>query len=276
MDNSLFFHSAEADQINPSGKYCETEDILTIFDALPSNSLLILDIDDTIGRLPHALGIDPWFLFRIDKFISQGLDEVSAKQKAVELYTKIQLASTQMVGIHQGVDMGRAIDALKARGVTVIGLTARNHMIKHNTHLQLASMGVKLSSEAFKNRTFKVHDKTIEMDDGIIFCNGQNKGAVLNDLKSSLLQKTPQAITYVDDSEKNCQHVFDALSDWPVEYQVCHYQYRQRHLPFEEKHKIMTFIQEAHFLAHKAILPDDNVSSRLRLNEEFLTGKCHI
>lgn len=266
MPEPHFFTTATSDA-SIFLQYCESDDILKIFDEIPDHSILITDIDDTIGRLPYTIGIDPWFLFKIQQYISEELSDSEAKEKAVALYTAIQLISTKMVPLHKTIDIGLAIEKLKERGVTVIGLTARNHRIIDNTHQQLTSIGVTFSEGFLAARTFEVEGKKVEIERGGVFCNGVNKGAVLAYLKDNLLSTSPKKIVYIDDSSRNCQHVRDELSKWKIDHLVCHYQYRARHLPFTNEHKQITAIQESHFMAHHEILSDEQVILRSGMHE---------
>ncbi len=229
-----------------------------ILAGIPPDSLLVLDIDDTIGRLEHVLGLDPWFRNRLNEFIEQEGDFYTALILTIALYNPIQQASPSMIPVDDSFSITELVDDLKQKGVTVIGLTARNNALVDATLRQLESLDFSFSQGVLEDSTFKLDGKDIEIKDGIIFCDGSNKGSVLLEAEKYLVGNLSDYhhITFVDDSIRNCNNMKDALDAKKLPYKIWHYPYAEVNHQFTSVEKDIANTQETYFLEHGTIPSD--------------------
>jgi hypothetical protein len=252
-------------------KLLQSSDMGHILSHAHANSLVFLDIDDTIGRVPQTLGLDAWFRFRIQQYANEGHTNAQALASAVEIYNAAQLASICMVPLHEDIRIAPLIEELKSKNIKVLALTARNNLLTEKTLTLLKSMDVHFSDDVLKEGHFLLNNKPVEIKNGVVFANGNNKGVCLEQLvqlghfETNLLSY--KSVTFVDDSLKNCTEVAESLEKMQVpEFKVWHYNYAETYLPFTEQDKTRSAIQERYLLEHQILLNNDEADGRLARN----------
>jgi hypothetical protein len=263
-----FFDKKEETTPENTVDISKSQDIKSIFSSIPDDALLLMDIDDTVGRLPQSIGLDPWFRFRIEQFVSEGHEPSQALSSAIEIYNQVQFASHKMIPLDKSVDIGREISSLKLRGVKVIGLTARNKALTDITHEQLRSLNVAFSENVLTSALFDINGRVVEINEGVIFADGSHKGKTFRGAEPYFLRSLSDFshVTFVDDSQKNCRHVVETFEDMALRNtSVWHYQYAEEHHPFLDKHKTIAGVQEQYFQRTNLILTDKQAEDRLDL-----------
>lgn len=245
-----------------SGQVIKHDDISHILSHAQAGSLVILDLDDTVGRVSQTMGLDAWFRFRLQTFQDEGLPFSAALASAVILYNLSQLHSQQMVFVDKNHNMAVLIQQLKDKHVTVIALTARNHEIADKTLELLKNLGVSFSEGVLKNGSFEFKNKHIEIKEGIIFSDGSHKGECLEqliELEYFLINFfSIKDVSFVDDSERNCKAVAETFTKLKLATaKVWHYVYAELHHTYTESDHQRAQIQERHLLEHKVLLTDD-------------------
>ena len=226
---------------------------------------MFLDLDDTVGRVSQAMGLDAWFRFRISQFASDGHEPSQALEKAIILYNQAQLASMQYLAVESDVDIGQEIASLQSRDIHVFGLTARNHLIAEKTHELLATLNVSFSHHALSDHSFELNGKSILVRQGIIFANGQHKGMCIEQAHALDLFKTPllsyEDLHFIDDSHRNCQHVAETAHKLALQdkFSITHYTYAEKFLPFCDQQKRIAAIQETELIETGKLLSDNEV-----------------
>lgn len=264
-------HSSENKQA--PCKVLKSTDIEHILSHPKPGSLVILDIDDTVGRVSQTIGLDAWFRFRIEQYASEGHQPSQALTKAIEIYNMAQLASKQMVAVDRSKNIAALVLELKNKGIKVIGLTARNHHLTQKTLSLLDSLGVSFSDDVLNNGSLELNSKPVEVMNGVIFANGNHKGLCL-ELAIEQGQFSTDfhaytSVSFVDDSEKNCHAVAESLTKLKIaDCSVWHYHYAETHLAFEESDKERSAIQEAHLLEFNTLLTDEEADQVLS-NRKF-------
>ncbi len=233
-------------------------------------SLVILDLDDTVGRVPQTIGLDAWFRFRMQQFINGGYDTEQALQRAIVIYNLAQLNSTHMIKVDPGIDIAQHIEALKAKGVKVIALTARNGALRDKTLQLLQTLGVSFSEDVLKNGALNFDGKIIEIKNGVIFSEGKNKGLCLEMVIEQGYFEIPfdtfEEVDFVDDSKRNCDLVAESSSRLTPSVRVWHYTYAEQRLQFVDAHKIRASIQESYLLQQGVLLDDESADRAIRLH----------
>jgi hypothetical protein len=169
------------------------------------DTLVLIDIDDTIFIPAQTLGSDVWYGSRMEKYKAQGLSSVEAKEKALsELRAIRQLTQVQLVE----PDTAKVIEELQKQGIACLGVTAQGLALATETVRHLNSLGVNFSqSVPFDGQDcyFLNNDHGVLFRQGVLFTSGTAKYSAV-----SLLLKAknylPKAMLLIDDKEK---HVVD-------------------------------------------------------------------
>lgn len=241
-------------------------DIAHILSTATSDSLFILDIDDTVGRVSTSIGLDAWFRFRMQQYIMEGHNQSEALANAIILYNMVQLASRTMVPVDETHHIAPLIAGLKAIGAKVIGLTARGHELTDKTIELLGTLGVMFSADVLPNTMFILNEKPIVIKSGVIFANGNHKGQCLelaHRLGHITLDGTYGHVHFADDSKRNCDQVAESLIVLNIRKStVWHYDFAEKHLKFDDTHKARAAIQEATLKAESILLTDEEADAR--------------
>lgn len=248
-----------------------SDSIKSVFSKIKPGSVVFLDLDDTVGRVSQAMGLDAWFRFRISQFASDGHEPSQALEQAILLYNQAQLASKQYLAVEADVDIGQEIATLQSRNIDVFGLTARNHTIAAKTHELLATLNVRFSHHALNDHSFELNGKSVLVSQGIIFANGQHKGKCIEQVHEISLFKTPllsyEDLHFIDDSHRNCQHVAESAYNLALhdKFSIIHYTYAENFLPFCDKQKQLAAIQEQVLTERGTLLNDSEASIALAI-----------
>ncbi|MBT4855930.1 DUF2608 domain-containing protein [bacterium] len=180
-------------------KIYETNNFSDVLKHVDSDTLVLLDIDNTLAR-PKGnchIGSDPWFydLLKEKKDINLALPDYCLGSVNIDL----QPAEKNTVSV---------FNKLKKTCPT-IGLTARNLYISSDTVLQLEKIDINFDGDNIPSQesvyySHKDHPSTYHH--GILFCGVNEKEAVIPFLLKQL-KKRPKTIIFVDDKEKNLKTV---------------------------------------------------------------------
>lgn len=252
-------------------------DIAFILSDIKPGSLLILDIDDTVGRVSQTLGLDAWFRYRIQQFIDDGHPESEALAQTIVIYNMAQLASRQMIPVDNANPVGPLINAIKSKGASVIGLTARNDVLVEQTLNLLATNAVEFSQDVLIDGAFTLDNRRVCVKNGVIFANGNNKGlcieSALTDRFFIKMLHSFSQVDVVDDSARNCDAIAESLNKLLIpNSRVWHYTYAEQILRFEEVNKARAKVQEHHLVNYHRLLNDEEADEELRQGQG-LTGK---
>lgn len=179
------------------------------------DTLLVLDLDNTVMTHQIAFGGDAWFE-RLWSHVAQKKMELAAAQPSLmsvyntaQHFVKTSAVEPNIVGI---------IKALQDIGIPIVGLTARGYSIRHQTLRQLADMGVDFSRNSI------VPDDELSYQGGVIFCAGGDKGVNLTSFMSRL-GRTPNHIVMLDDKKKHLERVMIALKQLGIHFTGFRYGY---------------------------------------------------
>lgn len=201
----------------------ETKHFKEISSQVVPDTLVIVDIDDTL-LVPHQmLGCDEWFKYRINKYQKEGmnasdaLERTLAESEAVRHLTKMEI-------VEPGTE--KIIQSLQEKGYCVMGLTLQGLALATRTSQQLQANGFNLSKNAIckQDNHFLVHGHSMLLRNGILFTSGTSKGEAL----SILLDKIdvhPKRIVLIDDRASNLEDVEKMAKKRGVEFIGLRYGY---------------------------------------------------
>ena len=165
------------------------------------DTCLVLDLDNTVMESSLELGGDQWFSGMLKHAIQVESNNEIAFASVLLIYYAVQNhVRTKAVE----PEISKIIRALQDIGIPVIALTARGHSIMQPTIRQLNAIGIDFSRRSMST------ESSVSYEQGIIFCNGQNKGSALDGFlkKCSYL---PRHIVMLDDKKTHLAHVMDAV-----------------------------------------------------------------
>ena len=171
-------------------------------------TLIVFDIDNTIGHHTHLIGSDQWVSYHIEQKMKEGLNVLQATQAILPLYFEIQYV-IDLIPVEALTTA--LIKHLQKLGIIVVALTLRSLQIHERTVEQLSAIDIDFSISAFgKDLLYGPEELQYLYNHGIIFCASHNKGVVLKHILAQLNHK-PTKIIAVDDKVHHLQAIKSAF-----------------------------------------------------------------
>ncbi|MCH9628060.1 MAG: hypothetical protein S4CHLAM2_17100 [Chlamydiales bacterium] len=220
---------------------------------IKADTLLILDIDDTLMVPTQMLGCDEWFQERMRHHLSQGkpggeaLERSLAEWEAVRHLTDMRLCEpTTHTIVHK----------LQENGTTVMGLTTQGLALATRTRQQLLDLDIDLMTTAPSRQDyyFTLADHGILYRHGILFTSGRAKGQALFYLLDHL-KIEPKHIIFVNDKASHINDVKGVADARGVEFVGLRYAYSDQPKKLfspEVAHYQFTHSTLTHFLSDEA------------------------
>lgn len=179
-------------------------------------TLIAFDIDNTIATMDQELGSDQWFTFKLDAYKEEGFPAEEAFDKTLQVFTHLN----ENIDLEKVENSPQLIQELKdTKNVLTIGLTARSNVKR--TLRQLDKIGIHFRSSLLPQKEFKLAtpdlDRPAGYSNGIVFCNGNNKGAMLLEFLKKIDYR-PKKIIFVDDKMSNVLSVEKAVKQKGIEF----------------------------------------------------------
>ena len=232
----------------------EIKHVREILNHIPDNTTLVLDLDNTVMTSCLDLGGDAWFTSLITEVVAQHDDPKLAMLWAVTLYSSVQNFIRTKAVEDETVDI---VKSCQDKGLTVLGLTARNVTTIPATLKQLANIGIDFT----KNCNIPNHGTSFV--DGIIFCGGGHKGEHLSAFLMQHQLTTLPHVTMMDDKRRHLEDVQATLELLGIEFSGYRYGFLDQHV--ECFNSVSAQSQLALLAPH---LPDhaQNAARNLKLN----------
>ena len=185
-------------------------------------TLVVLDLDDTVLTYGQYLGTDKWFSEEVKMRMAQGHSLDEAKN-----YVLTHLPTIAEHSIHdvrpvepQIPDIIRELQ--NSSNINCIVLTSRGTPLRKATFGQLSSTAINLNFNQglFENQSFKFQQvKNAVFHKGVAFTNGAHKGEALLELLQ-ILNYSPKNIIFVDDKTYNVTNIENSLNtlNVPISY----------------------------------------------------------
>jgi uncharacterized protein DUF2608 len=173
-----------------------------------SDTLLILDIDDTLLLPVQTLGNDAWFLYRVQQLNAVGLPPTQAKEKAISEWEAVRHL-TKVKIVEEGTE--EIIANMQKNKTTIIGLTTQGLALATRTVQQLNSLGIDLSLTApISDDVFFMNQRGVLFRKGIMFTSGTPKGEALLKLFDQI-NYYPKRIVFINDKATHLQDVEQSI-----------------------------------------------------------------
>ncbi len=186
------------------GKIIEVSHFEEIKEYAQPDTLLILDIDNTLITTAQEVGSDQWFSHRRKWYFEQqgcdqqeALERALAEWEAVQNVTKVKPVEPQIPEI---------VKQLQEHFV-VMGLTTRGLGLATRTIYQLLDIDIDLSSSAMTAEDIPLlNPRAILFRQGVLFTSGTHKGKALLKLFNQL-DFYPKRIVFINDKSNNLREV---------------------------------------------------------------------
>ena len=241
-----------------AGGYKETSDFADATNAVvkyveeygAENTLMVVDIDNTLLAMNQPLGSDQWFEWQEYLLENEpGSSYLVAKSFSELLDVQGLLFAAGTMRPPQS-NQPKLFNKIQELGVPTLILTSRGDQYRASTERELIGNGYEPARNAIKAeglslepyapydienlkasglseaeaKQFGLKDKPrlVSYGKGIFMSAGQHKGAML----LTVIEKTkvkPKAVVFVDDHGRHVNRVYDALSRRGIESTVFHY-----------------------------------------------------
>lgn len=175
----------------------ETAHFHEIYSHLTPETLVIIDIDDTLLVPVQMLGCDEWYMYRLNKRQQEGMTRPEAVEKSLAEWQAVRYL-TEMEIVEPGNEA--IVNDLQRRGHCVMALTTQGLALATHTVLQLKEKGIDFSkncpSQGDQFCAIKRHGVLYRQ--GVLFTSGTGKGEALFALCDTI-GLSPQRLVFIND-----------------------------------------------------------------------------
>ena len=208
------------------GKILEVQNFKEITSHITKDTLVLLDIDDTLLVPAQMMGSDAWFQHRRRNYEKVGLSSAEALEKALAEWNAVRHI-TEMEVVEQGTQ--EIVQKMQGEGYTVMGLTTQGLALATRTSRQLKDIGFNLERTApsKKGHYLNVHAHGALYREGILFTSGTPKGEAIFAL-CKIIGYTPKEILFINDKLTHLVDVEDEAVKKGVKYVGLRYAYSDK------------------------------------------------
>lgn len=189
-------------------QFIDTTDITRLLDFVQSETIVVLDLDNTVIQPKQLIGSDQWFRHQIEDFRKKGHSIQKAVSLTLPIYHEVMNRSEVSVVDNRTPQL---IRDLQTANIPVMALTSRGAQLKDATARQLNSVAVNFNQGRFKDQQMHFDAQPNALfNQGIIFADGKHKGEKLSEYLNHS-QWHPKRIVFVDDQVKNVHQVREYL-----------------------------------------------------------------
>jgi len=187
------------------------------------DTLLLLDIDDTLLIPAQMLGCDEWFQCRWQHYQNEGFSKSDSLEKSLAEWEAIRHL-TKMEIVESGTE--EIVAKLQDQKFTVMGLTTQGLALATRTEQQLNENAIDLTLTAPSDHDhyLTVNEHGVLFRNGVLFTSGTHKGKALFGLFKQL-GYTPKRIVFINDKATHLQAVEVIAEEQGVEFIGLRYAY---------------------------------------------------
>lgn len=200
----------------------EVRNFKEITNHITADTLVILDIDDTLLIPVQTLGTDVWFMARYEHHLRTkerllALDRALAEWEAVRHMTDVKI-------VEEGTD--EIIREMQQQNYRVMGLTTQGLALATRTVMQLKSLKIDLFKTAPSTQEvyFINGPHGVLYREGILFTSGTAKGEALVKLLDTIGYH-PQHIVFINDKKTHLLDVEKSLIQRKIDFTGLRYSY---------------------------------------------------
>lgn len=201
----------------------ETHHFSDVLSCINEDTLLVLDIDDTLLIPVQMLGCDEWFMHRLELHKKNGLEFSKALDRSLAEWEAIRHL-TEMEIVEPGTET--IIKEIQDKGIYTMGLTTQGIALSHRTIEQLTSVGIDLSNSSpfSSGHYFEQKHLGVLFRKGVLFTSGTSKGKALFKLCDHF-NYAPKRIVFINDKITHLRDIEEEAIFRGVEFIGLRYSY---------------------------------------------------
>lgn len=187
------------------GEIIETKNFKEIINYIHPDTLVIVDIDDTLLIPVQTLGRDSWFSSRLEYHLQIQKDQYLALDKALAEWEAVRHITNIKI-VEDGTD--EIISDMQKSNIVIMGLTTQGLALAHRTIVQLQSLSIDLSKTApsSEDSYFINGPNGVLYREGVLFTSGTSKGDALIKFLD-IIDYHPKHIVFINDKKTHLQDV---------------------------------------------------------------------
>lgn len=209
-----------------SAEIIEISNFSSVKNYIDQDTLLILDIDDTLLIPCQMLGCDEWFMARMKEkqengfSFDQALDKTLFEWEGLRSLTEMNLCEENISSI---------IQELQEQNVPMMCLTTQRFALGPRTVYQLThhNIFIKKTAPIQENTYFTAQNLGILFFEGILFTNGTHKGKTFFQF-CDLNQYTPKKIVFVNDKGSHLKEIEKTAAERKIPFIGLRYAYSDK------------------------------------------------
>lgn len=254
---------------NLFGEIIETKNFKEISQYIKAETLVLLDIDDTLLIPVQTLGTDVWFMHRLKYHLQDKNDHTLALDKALAEWEAVRHLTNIKIVEEGSQDL---IKEMQKNNIVVMGLTTQGLALATRTVVQLNSLDIDLSTTApsHEDHYFMNGQNGVLYRQGVLFTAGTSKGKALSKFLD-IIDYHPKHIVFINDKKKHLQDVEQSFVSKEVNFIGLRYSYSdQRVGNFREA---VADIQWT-YSTFDYLISDEEAFQLLDLNLSSLNSQC--
>ncbi len=196
-------------------KIVQAEKLEEVLPHIDAETLVVLDLDDTLIVPKQMLGGDCWFRTQMKTLQEKGFSMEESLAKTLPDYFNLQHC-LEVLPVQ--TNTAQIVQQFQQKAGKVIGLTTRSPELAYRTIQQLKSLDIDLS---LKSLSDSKHDLDTYFPhayiQGILFTQSQHKGEVLHKLCKHL-GYIPKKVIFVNDKYKYVMQLEETFSSLKIPY----------------------------------------------------------
>lgn len=187
------------------GEIIEVKNFNEILHYVNKETLVIVDIDDTLLIPIQTLGTDVWFVSRLEQYFQIKQDLLSALDRALAEWEAIRHITDVKI-VEKGTD--EIIDVMQKNNIVIMGLTTQGLALATRTVVQLNSLSIHLERTAPSTHdSYFINGKNgVLYRKGVLFTSGTSKGEALIKF-FDLIDYHPKRVIFINDKKTHLHDV---------------------------------------------------------------------
>lgn len=201
----------------------ETKNFREIVNHIYPETLVILDIDDTLLIPAQTLGTDVWFISRLEHHLQTKQDRFLALDRALAEWEAVRHLTDVKI-VEEGTE--EIIHEIQKNNVAVMGLTTQGLALATRTIVQLKSLSIDLSKTAPSDQDcYFINGPTgVLYRKGILFTSGTVKGTALTTFLDNI-HYHPKHIVFINDKKTHLHDVEKSVESRNIPFTGLRYSY---------------------------------------------------
>jgi hypothetical protein len=205
------------------GEIIETKKFQNITAYAEPNTLILLDIDDTLLIPTQTLGTDVWFMSRFEYHQARTTDRSLALDRALAEWEAVRHLTNVKI-VEEGTQA--IIDEMQKDNIVVMGLTTQGLALATRTVVQLKSLSIDLSKTApsYLDHYYMNGRNGVLYRQGILFTSGTDKGEALIKFFDTT-GYYPKRVVFINDKQAHLEDVEKSMVQKNIAFTGLRYSY---------------------------------------------------